>query len=99
LFVLGNPFQPSLVFAGMARAYPANIRLGWKGSPGTNILAYYKNMSITAIKCFITLAPGADAIKRFISVIYEFFLYDRVFVRIGWKGLPGTNTLAFYKNM
>ena len=24
-------------------ALPANIRLGWKGLPGTNTLAYYEN--------------------------------------------------------
>jgi len=26
---------------GQATALPANIRLGWKGLPGTNTLAYY----------------------------------------------------------
>ncbi len=26
-----------------ALALPINIRLGWKGLPGTNILAYYEN--------------------------------------------------------
>jgi hypothetical protein len=25
---------------------PANTRLGWKGLPGTNTLAYYKNQSV-----------------------------------------------------
>jgi hypothetical protein len=24
-------------------SYPPNIRLGWKGLPGTNAIAYYKN--------------------------------------------------------
>ncbi len=28
---------------GQAPALPANIRLGWKGLPGTNTLAYDKN--------------------------------------------------------
>jgi hypothetical protein len=47
VFVPGNPFQPSLMFADKARAYtsepsfryvalPTNIRLGWKSLPGTN---------------------------------------------------------------
>jgi hypothetical protein len=66
VFVHGTPFQPSLMFAGKARAYPSdapfrystNIRLGWKGVPGTNTLAYYKNLYLTAVKSFITLAPG-----------------------------------------
>ncbi len=37
---------------------PTNIRLGWKSLPGTNTLASYKNPYITAVKSFITLAPG-----------------------------------------
>ncbi len=50
LFVPGKHFQPSLMFAGKAGAYPSeallgrllalitNIRLSWKGLPGTNAL-------------------------------------------------------------
>ncbi len=30
---------------GYALAIPANIRLGWKGLPGTNTLAYYERVS------------------------------------------------------
>jgi hypothetical protein len=33
-------------------------RLDWKGLPGTNTLAYYKNSYITDKKSFITLASG-----------------------------------------
>jgi len=33
-------FQRNLMFAGEARSL---TRLGWKGLPGTNTLAYYKN--------------------------------------------------------
>ncbi len=32
------------------------------------------------------------------SIIYEFSDEARVFVRLGWKSLPGTNTLTYYKN-
>ncbi len=28
---------------GQAQALPVNSRIGWKGLPGTNTLAYYKN--------------------------------------------------------
>ena len=45
----------SLVYA---QALPANIRQGWKGLPGTNVLAYFEKSSVTAVKRFITLAPG-----------------------------------------
>jgi hypothetical protein len=34
----------------------------------------------------------------FLSVISEFLYSARVFVRLGWKSLPGTKTLVYYKN-
>jgi hypothetical protein len=46
---------------------PAIIRLGWKGLPGTNTLAYYENLLITDRKSFITLDPGVNFIKLFPS--------------------------------
>jgi hypothetical protein len=49
-----------------APAILENIRLGWKSLPGTNALAYYEHLKITAVKSFITLAPGVNVIKRFI---------------------------------
>ncbi len=33
----------------------ANIRLSWKGLPGTNALAYYEKVQLMAVKSFITL--------------------------------------------
>ncbi len=47
---------------GYALALPTNNRLGWKGLPGTNALAYYKNSLLTAVKCFITLALGCKGL-------------------------------------
>jgi hypothetical protein len=52
MFVPGKAFlQPSLMFAGKAETYPTfealNSMVGswhWKGWPGTNTLAYYKNL-------------------------------------------------------
>ncbi len=38
--------------------------------------------------------PGPDFIKLFKAVNYKFLYQARVFVRIGWKSFPGTNTLA-----
>ncbi len=75
MFVLGKPFQSSIMFLGKAGAElsdapfrystlvrllasPVNIRLGWKGFPGTNILAYYENPQITTVKSFILQVPG-----------------------------------------
>jgi len=49
---------------GLAPALPTNIRLGWKGLPGTNALAYYEKSQFTAVKRFITLANGGK-VKSF----------------------------------
>jgi hypothetical protein len=50
MFVLGKPFQLILMLAGKAGGYPSealasptNFRLGWKGLPVKNTLAYYEN--------------------------------------------------------
>jgi hypothetical protein len=48
------------------------VRIGWKSLSGTNVLAYYKNSYIMAVKSFITLGPGANVIKLFMFVIYGF---------------------------
>ncbi len=69
MFDLGKPFQPSVMFVGMALttkgislkstlALPANIRQGWKGLPWTTTPAYYKHKQAMAIKSFTTLGQG-----------------------------------------
>ena len=42
----------------------ANIRLGIKGLPGKNTLAYYEHLSVTAVKCFVTLAPVVKVLNH-----------------------------------
>ncbi len=39
----------------------------------------------------------ANGIKL-LSIIYKFLHIARVFVRLGWKSLPITNTPAYFKN-
>jgi hypothetical protein len=51
---------------GQALALPANIRLGWKGLPGTNTLAYYKNPQITD-KTFYNIGQWCRVYKPFFS--------------------------------
>jgi hypothetical protein len=68
--------------------------------PGKNVLAYYR---ITVEKtCFMALDTfGACIIKRIMAVIYSFRnKLERLSLntRLGWKGLPRTNTLAYYGN-
>jgi hypothetical protein len=45
------------------------------------------------------LGPGANVMKHFTAIIYEFLCQAKVFVRLGWKSLPDTNTLAYYENL
>jgi hypothetical protein len=47
------------MLVGKARCctLPTNIRLGCKGLPGTNTLAYYKNPYIPTVESFTGLAP------------------------------------------
>ncbi len=40
-----------------------NIRLGWKGVPRANTIAYYENEKITGVKSFITL--GLETSRNF----------------------------------
>ncbi len=59
MHLLGAPLLARLL------ALPANIRLDWKGLPGTKALAYYKTLSISAVKLIITILPGVNLIKLF----------------------------------
>jgi hypothetical protein len=44
-------------------ALPVDIRIGWKGFPGTFTLAYYEVSSIADVKSFIKLVPGVSRPK------------------------------------
>ncbi len=52
----GVPLQCRLL------ASPTKIRLGWKGLPRSNTLAYYENPLITTVKSFIVQAPECWAV-------------------------------------
>jgi hypothetical protein len=45
---------------------------------------------------------GANVIKLFTMVIFIIFMIVALAlptnIRLGWKGLPGTNTLSYYEN-
>jgi hypothetical protein len=60
-------------------ASPTNIRLGWKGLPGTNALAYYEKSQLTAVKSFITLAPGA------LIIFYAELIATYIVVLTKWR--------------
>ncbi len=49
---------------GLALGLTANIRLSCQGLPRTITLAFYENLKITDVKCFMTLGPGANALKH-----------------------------------
>jgi len=62
-----------------------NIRLGLKGLPGTNTLAYYKHSKIADVKSLMALTPGTLAER-----ILRMGLPTNV--RLGWKCLSVTIT-------
>jgi hypothetical protein len=79
VFVLGKPFQPSLMFVGKAGSLPksrvpkgyaqtllTNLRLDLKGLPG---IAYDEYVMITAVKSFMT--SSVDVIKLFCLSLME----------------------------
>ncbi len=45
------------------------LRTNIRRISGTNTLAYYETYGLTSVKSFITLPPGANVIKHFLSVI------------------------------
>jgi hypothetical protein len=53
---------------GWAPALPVNTRLRLKGLPGTNTLAYYENLQITAVKSLTVQAPGVILTSNWISI-------------------------------
>ncbi len=48
----------------------SSIKLMCYGLLGTNTPAYLAYSKVTAVKRFITLAPGFNGIKLFTSIIY-----------------------------
>ncbi len=59
-------------FLGKLLVFPANVRLDRKVIAITNTLAYFALSTVTKENYFITLTPGANVIKHFSVVIYEF---------------------------
>jgi hypothetical protein len=92
-------------FLGKLLVLPPNVRLDWK------VIARYKHSSLVVCKeekKFYNIDTWGQCYKTFLSVIYGFFVKSvcpwQAFpalptnIRLDWKGLPGTNTLAYYEN-
>ncbi len=70
-YLSGTPFRyPTL--GGRLLVLPTNIRIGWKGLPRTNTLAYYEHSLIACVKSFITMGPGDNGIKILTAAIYKY---------------------------
>jgi hypothetical protein len=62
----------------------------------TNTIAYYSTGDITNEESYIAKAPGAyPRVGQVTSLGYNLALPANI--RLGWKGSPGTNTLAYYE--
>ncbi len=59
-------------FLGKLLVLPANVRLDWKVIASSSTLAYLAWLLLTKEKSFITLTPGANVMKLFMSIIYGF---------------------------
>jgi hypothetical protein len=46
----------------------------------------------------INIRLGANVLKPYLTVIFKFLYSAGGFIRLGWKSLSGTNTLAYYEN-
>jgi hypothetical protein len=42
----------------------------WKVLPGANALAYYEKSELTAVKSFITLAPGGQSSNLYLNIVH-----------------------------
>ncbi len=76
-------------------AFFANTRLSWKDMEGINTLALWAQIGplckLRRKKSFLTLVPGPNVLKLFLSVTCEFF-NELVFWWTSSKSLSGTNT-------
>jgi hypothetical protein len=63
-----------------ALAFDENIRLGWKGLPKTNTLAYYGNPKITTVKSLYSLGPLVNC--KIIPRVYGILL---LFINLSLK--------------
>ncbi len=102
MFVSVNHFYSSLIFVGKAR-----------GPPGANVIKSFYNVSyIFCNKLECSSLTSLSRIVQYYQVrqeptqvknLLEAPLNNRLLAlptnnRVGWKGLPGANTLAYYKN-
>ncbi len=55
---LSGGYRSGASILGRIVVLPTNIRLDWKGLPGTNTLAHYENSKILTVKSFIRLDLG-----------------------------------------
>ncbi len=74
MFVPWQPFQPNLMFAdkvwslslsGVAQALLTNIKLGWKGLPGTSTLIYLQTLVNYCRQKFYNIGPWGQSYKTF----------------------------------
>jgi hypothetical protein len=71
MFVFGKPLQPSIMFAVKVVALPTNIKLGWKGLPGTSTSLLQKSVNYGCKKFYST---GPRTLKLFTPVIEDYTL-------------------------
>ncbi len=92
----GSPSFGPLSFCLPTSCLHSSHVLKWKWLTVTKNLAYYGTELITTVTSVWHPNKG-PILKNILSIIYKFLYQARVFFRLGWKGLPKTNTLAYYE--
>jgi hypothetical protein len=106
VFVTSKSFQHSLMFVSEARAYPRvehlkgvalGIGSGLTRKNNTRLERLVRDKHSSLLQTF--LIPELTRVKH-LQVLYSKFklLASPENTRLGWKGFPGTNTLAYYEN-
>ncbi len=89
----------ALFLLGRLQALPTNIKLGRKSLTHMHTLAYYTTELITTVKKFYSVLVYTTKHYGFVMYVFRNKLKClSLNTRLGWKGLPGTNTLAYYEN-
>jgi hypothetical protein len=70
VYVSGAPESGAPLY-GRFMASPTNIRLGWKGLPGTNTLAYYENLLFFIFSSILPLSYKEQDLSDLLLLVEE----------------------------
>ncbi len=81
---------------GKLLVLPTNIRLSWKGLPGTNTVAHYEDAWITDKKVYIGLVPDRLPVHGVANTFFGVICVNIGVILTKWKGFSN-DAKKFYK--